>query len=69
MKAHCETPSMDLLYLCLYPVCHDHAVPFPVCYHRLIFWKDTRWECDLQNLYDMGRSLVPFDIYFSQAVI
>ena len=42
-------------------------VAFSFCYHRLIFWKDSRWECDLQNLYVLGRCLVPFDIYFCQA--
>ena len=62
-----KAPSLDLLYLCYYPVCYDHAGPVPFCYYRFFFWADTWRECDLQNLQDVGRSLVPFDIYFSQA--
>jgi 1-acyl-sn-glycerol-3-phosphate acyltransferase len=36
-ERHCETPSMDLLRVCFYFVCHNHVDPVSVCYHLLIF--------------------------------
>ena len=67
-ECHCKGPSMDLLHLCFYSVCHDHADPVSVCYHSLIFWKNTGRERDLQNLLGMGRALVSPDIYFSKTL-
>ena len=60
---------MDLLHLCFCFVCLDHVDPVPICYRCLIFWKDTRRKCDLQDLQSVGRSLVPFDIYLPTALL